>query len=76
MRLNKFGIPPGFAFPAAIYGLVAGVILVLVEAPQWIYCFATLPYCPYFLHQLSERDREERAPDPSPQKRRSRGTLS
>ncbi len=76
MRLNRFGLPPGMVLPAAIYGLAVGVILVLIDAPQWVYYIATLPYWPFFLHQMRERDRDEPPPGLSARRRRSRRSLS
>lgn len=62
--------------PAAIYGLLVGVLLVLVEAPEWVYYFATLPYWPFFLHQMRERERDEPPPSSAARRRRSRWPLS
>jgi hypothetical protein len=57
--------------PAALYGLAAGVILVLVKAPEWAYSVATLPYWPFFLHQMNGRFREESPPGNPARGRRS-----
>jgi hypothetical protein len=63
MRLNRFGLPPGFLLPAAIYGLMVGAVLALIGPPEWVYYVSSLPYWPYCFHQLDKREREESPSD-------------
>jgi hypothetical protein len=75
MRLNRFGLPPGLMLPTAIYGLVTGMILVLIGPPEWVYYVGSLPYWPWLFHQMDKREREESPRDFSGRKRRSERPL-
>ncbi len=73
MRLNRFGLPPGFVLPVVIFGSVMGVILGFAEPPMWVYYVATLPYWPFFVYQMRKRIREEAPPSLSATRRRRPG---